>query len=151
MHNILIPLFTFLVALIGSRLTSAGMKWYRSIKVPKWTPGGKVIGMIWTAIYILAAVSALIVWNQYGDQASIMVGLLFLLNGILNVLWSYIFFIRHDYTMAVFEMSALNITTVLLIYTIWPLSILAALLFVPYFIWVSLASYLLCKIKSMNV
>jgi len=150
MHNIIIPLFTFLVALVGSRITTSGLKWYQTINVPKWTPNGKIIGLVWTSIYILAAISALIVWNQYGDQASIGIGMLFLLNGILNALWSYIFFIRHDFTLSVFEASAINITVILLIYSIWPLSLIAALLLVPYFIWVSFATYLTCQIKSLN-
>jgi translocator protein len=150
MHNLFIPLFTFLVALVGSRLTLSGMKWYRTVKLPKWNPNGKTIGLVWTTIFILAAISALIVWNQYGDQASISVGVLFLLNGILNVLWSYIFFVRHDYTLAVFEASALNITIILLIYIIWPLSVVAALLLLPYFLWISFATFLTCKIKGMN-
>jgi len=150
MHNIIIPIYTFLVALVGNRLTNSGMKWYKGLKLPKWTPKGKVIGIVWTAIYFLTAISALIVWNQYGDQASITIGLLFLLNGLLNALWSYIFFLRHDFMLAVFDMSALNITIVLLIFEIWPLSVIAALLLLPYFIWVSFATYLTCQVKSMN-
>jgi benzodiazapine receptor len=150
MYNLVIPLFTLLVALIGSKLTLSGMNWYTTLKLPKWTPQGKVIGIIWTVIFILTAISALIVWNQYGNKASISIGLLFMLNGILNVLWSYVFFVRHNFNLAIFEMSALNITTVLLIYEIWPFSIMAALLLLPYFLWVSVATYLACSIKTMN-
>ncbi len=57
----LIPFFVVIVAWVGRWLTGRGMDWYKTIKLPAWTPSGSVIGMVWTAIFILAAISAVII------------------------------------------------------------------------------------------
>ncbi len=150
MHNIVIPLVTIIIALAGSQLTSQGMKWYGTLKKPSWTPGGGFIGAIWTIIFILAAVSALIFLNLLAEQADISIGLLFVINGALNVFWSYIFFFRHHLGLAIIEMCVLNLSILLLMYLIWPLSTIAALLLLPYFLWVCFATYIAVIVRNLN-
>lgn len=150
MHNIVIPLFTFLVGLIRYRISKTGSKWFRALKHPKGTPSQKTLEIVWQALYVLAAISALIVWNKFGDEASIWIGLVFLLNGILSCLYCYFFYVKNDFTLSVYELSALNITVILLIYMIWPLSVFAALILLPYFVWASFITYLICKGKKLN-
>lgn len=150
MHNIAIPFIAVLIAFAGSGMTRANLPWYKTIKKPSWTPPGSVIGIVWTIIYVLTSASALIVWNLYGDLASITVSMLFLANSALNVGWSYIFFVRHALGLAIIEMCLLNVTTIALMYIIWPLSTLAALLLLPYVLWVIFATYLAVRVKLMN-
>jgi len=150
MHNIAIPFITLLVGIAGHSLTQSGMEWYKTVKRPRWTPSGGTIGIVWTTIYVFAAISALLVWNLYADKAGIAVSMLFVANAALNLGWSYIFFVRHDFGLAVIEMCLLNLTNLILMYIIWPLSLYAALLLLPYFIWVCFATYLSVIIRKMN-
>ena len=147
-----IPVVTVLVAYVGGRLTMRSVAtWYRGILKPTWTPPGSVIGAVWTVLYILAALSALIVWNLPGEismPAAIVV--LFCLNAVVNVLWSYVFFYLHKMGLAIWVCLFLDLTIILLIQFIAPLAALAAWLLVPYAAWVTFASYLNYRVWEMN-
>jgi tryptophan-rich sensory protein len=148
---VVIPLVAILVAYIGGRLTMQSVKtWYRGIRKPAWTPPGGVIGAVWTLLYILAAMSALIVWNIPSVPVPMAVVVLFVLNAIVNVFWSYVFFYLHKPGPAIWVCLFLDLTIVLLIQFIAPLSVLAAWLLVPYAAWVTFASYLNYRVWAMN-
>lgn len=148
---IVIPLVAILVAYIGGRFTMRSVKtWYRGIRKPTWTPPGGVIGAVWTVLYILAALSALIVWNLPSSSVPTVIAALFILNAIVNVGWSYVFFYLHKMGPAIWVCLFLDLTIVLLIQFIAPLSTLAAWLLVPYAAWVTFASYLNYRVWAMN-
>lgn len=154
LNYIIIPLITFLTALAGSLLTSRAMDWYKTINKPSWTPPGSLIGAVWTALFILGAISAMIVWNsslrseQVGRFKWIVA--VFILNAILNVLWSWLFFNQHMLGPAIFEAGLLGASVVVLVILIWPGSALAASLLIPYAAWVLFATFLTYKIWSLG-
>ncbi len=148
----IIPIVAVLVSAIGGRLTTSSVRtWYKTIRKPRWTPPGSVIGAVWTVLYILAALSALLVWNlPDGAPVPLAVASLFVLNAVVNVAWSWVFFSRHRIGPAIWVCLFLDLTIVLLIWLIAPLSPLAAWLLVPYAIWVTFASYLNYRVWAMN-
>jgi tryptophan-rich sensory protein len=152
-NYLIIPLVTVLVSVIGGQFTSGGTGsgWYGAIVNPSWTPPGSVIGAVWTVIFILTTISALIVWNRVPRDTRFwwIVGIL-LLNAVLNVLWSYLFFDRHLMGWAVLEAAALDLTVIALMVLIWPLSRIASLLLLPYAGWVAFATYLTHAVWSLN-
>jgi len=150
-NYLIIPLLTFITAFIGSNITSKGMNWYKTINLPSFAPPGSIIGTIWTIIFILTALSAIIFWNHcYGKRNYRLVVLLFLVNALLNIAWSYIFFGLNLIGLAIFEAGLLGLSVLILIILIYPYSILAAGLLSPYFIWVSFATYLNYTIWTLN-
>ena len=149
---VLIPLITILVAYVGARFTMRSVAtWYQTIRKPTWTPPGAVIGAVWTVLYILAAISALIVWNLPGGASvPATIAVLFILNAVVNVLWSCVFFYLHKMGPAILVCLFLDLTIVLLVQFIAPASALAAWLLVPYAAWVTFASYLNYRVWAMN-
>ncbi len=147
-----IPLVTIAVAVIGSQFTSSGLgSWYRSINLRSWTPPGSVIGLVWTTIFTLSTISALILWNTPSAKAKLpLLAGIFLLNGILNVLWSYLFFSQHQIVAAIFEAILLDLTVIALVILAWPISRLASVLLMPYAVWVAFASYLTYSVWKLN-
>lgn len=143
---------TLVVALSGSALTTPEITtWYATLHLPSWTPPGSVIGLAWTTIFILTAISALVVWkNAPRDSRLWWIVLLFLLNGILNVGWSYLFFNQHLIGASILEMLVLNATTIALVFLIWPINRLAAILLFPYIGWVTFATYLAYSVWLLN-
>jgi tryptophan-rich sensory protein len=127
------------------------MQWYRQLNLPAITPPDYVFGMVWTIIYILATIAALLVWNKHyrNKNFSLIMGL-FAVNAILNLSWSYFFFYKHAIQIALFDCIALAVVTLLLVYYIWPLSRRISALLVPYAIWTIFASYLNFLIWNMN-
>lgn len=148
-----IPLLTLTVAWLGSIFTSIGIEsgWYDIISRPAWTPDGSVIGAAWTIIFILATISALIVWNKFKtDQRFKYIIVLFLVNGFLNFSWSFLFFTAHLIGVAVIWSSLIALSVLILIILIWPKSKLASVLLTPYLGWVIFATYLNMMIWQLN-
>lgn len=152
LNYLIIPLITLVVSVVGSTFTSGGMEWYKTINLPAWTPPGSIIGAVWTTIFILTAISALIVWNNISHKNKIFNKIIavFLLNAFLNVLWSFIFFSQHLIGPAVVEAAVLGLSVIALIILIYPYSKSAALLLAPYAIWVTFATYLTYAIYLVN-
>jgi benzodiazapine receptor len=151
LNYIIIPLVTLATALLGGRLTSGGMGWYKSINLPTWTPPGAVIGAVWTVLFILAAISALLVWNRAPhDSLFWLIIAIFIVNAVLNVAWSWLFFGQHLLGGAIIEAGVLGLSVAALIIFIWPVSFIAAILLVPYFVWVAFATFLTYKVWSLN-
>ncbi len=145
-----IPLITFGVAFLGSSFTNIGMPWYRAIAVPDFTPPGGVIGAVWTVLFFLAAISAILFWNAQRTKIFPLVISVFLLNGVLNAGWSYLFFVKHQIYFAVWESGALAISVLALIIMIWSIKKSAAALLIPYFLWVCFATYLTYQVYLLQ-
>lgn len=151
MRFIFIPLAVLAVALLGSWLTGGGMDWYKTINLPSFTPAGSVIGTVWTIIFILTAISAIIFWGKAPrDRRFWWVLGFFILNGLLNIFWSFLFFNRHWLGAAVWEAGVLDLSVIILIILIWPISRLASMLLAPYAAWTTFATYLTFTVWTLN-
>ena len=138
-----------IVAMTGGALTDIG-PWYRSLIKPSWQPPDWLFGPVWTTIFILAAVSAALAWRAAGETQRRMVAILFVANGILNVLWSLLFFHLKQPLLAGFEVVLLWASIVALIVYLRRFSRPAAWLLVPYLLWVSFATALNWTIVALN-
>ena len=138
-----------IVAMTGGALTDIG-PWYRSLIKPSWQPPDWLFGPVWTTIFILAAVSAALAWRAAGETQRRMVAILFVANGILNVLWSLLFFHLKQPLLAGFEVVLLWASIVALIVYLRRFSRPAAWLLVPYLLWVSFATVLNWTIVALN-
>ena len=89
--NILLTFgLVLLVAGLGTLFTQLGMPWFDSLLKPtEWIPD-YVIPIVWTVIYICIAV-VLFLWTQ-NEGVPRQVVVLFVINGLLNILWCLIFF-----------------------------------------------------------
>ncbi|MEJ2347867.1 MAG: tryptophan-rich sensory protein [Patescibacteria group bacterium] len=151
LHYIIIPLITLLTATLGGNVTTKGMEWYKTINLPSWTPPGSLIGMVWTTIFILATISAIIFWNKSPRNNRFLITvLIFLINAVLNFGWSYLFFGLHKLNLAILESVLLGTSVFVLLFLIWPVSRLASILLLPYGLWVTFATYLTYVVSSLN-
>ena len=149
--HFIIPLITVATAVIGSMFTTIG-PWYRHLAKPAWTPPGSVIGTVWTEIFILSAISAIILW-QKGPRRNKNFSLLFTafcLNACLNVFWSALFFGWHLIGLAVIEAFVLWLSVLLLMVLARKSSKTATWLLLPYLLWTAFATYLTFIIWRMN-
>lgn len=150
-NYLIIPIITVVVSVLGSYLTDLGMDWYDTINLPEITPPGSVIGAVWTVIFILSTISALLVWNlsKRNKRFWWIIGI-FIANAILNVFWSGLFFSLHLIGASIIEMIILEISVLALIVLIWPISRWASVLLIPYAGWVIFATYLAINIWKIN-
>lgn len=139
-----------IVAVAGGVLTTIG-PWYHSLKKPSWQPPEWAFGPIWTVILILAAVSAALAWDAAESAAAkTVIFIVLLINSLLNIAWSGIFFRMRRPDWALVEVALLWLSILALILVLGSHSTTAGLLMVPYLIWVSIASFLNYRIVQMN-
>jgi translocator protein len=162
---IIIPLVTVVVAAVGSIFSQSGMMWYKEELVkPLLTPPNWLFPIAWNIIFILTTISALLVWNSVqaekrfllvfkkkteNNDLPIIMGL-FIANAVLNVCWSLLFFTLHFTYAAFVEMLLLEGTLIALLYLTYNRSKTAAVLLMPYILWIAFATYLTSQIILLN-
>ncbi|MGA2369715.1 MAG: TspO/MBR family protein [Candidatus Korobacteraceae bacterium] len=135
---------------LGSFFTGSSVReWYPQLRKPAGTPPSWIFGPVWTTLYVLMAISAWLVWRQYGNGARPAL-LIFLAQLALNVAWSAIFFGSRMPGVAFAEIVVLWLAIAFNIFVFYLLLPVSALLLVPYLLWVSYASYLNFGIWRLN-
>jgi len=148
---IVIVLAVIAVALIGSHFSVMNRDWYEALRKPSFQPPNWVFGAVWTVLFILAAVSAILIWNTPPrTPLTHWIMALFALNGILNVLWSALFFGDRLIYPAIWDAALLCLSTVMIIILAWPISRAGSILFIPYALWTAFATYLTHTIWKLN-
>ena len=147
---VLCVLWGIVVAGAGAWLTEL-TPWYRALKRPSWQPPDWAFGPAWSVILSLASASAWFAWQNAQDRGSeILVIGLFCANGVLNLLWSPLFFRLRRPDWALLEVPFLWLSILVPIVLLAPLSMTASLLLVPYLLWVSFAAFLNLTVVRLN-
>ena len=149
-HYLIIPLVTAGVAAGGGWLSRSGMEWYRGLRVPSWTPAGNVIGRVWAALYVMAALSAALALNAAPPERYTMVAALYAVNAFLNLAWPYLFFVRRQIGSAALEALLLAASVAVIQGNVLMSSPVAAVLLLPYLGWTLFAARLTYAIYGLN-
>ena len=138
--------------LIGSIFTASAIPvWYASLVKPYFTPPNWLFAPAWLTLYLLMAISAFIVWRTGLDKRQVRVALgIFVLQLVLNVLWSLAFFGLHSLLFGVIVILALWLAILLTIVRFFPISRAAGALLLPYIGWVTFAAILNISIRLLN-
>lgn len=149
---IIIPVVIVATAVIGSRYVKQGIRpWYKELNKPKWTPSGRLIGEIWTFLYVLTGLAVLWYWNvPVVSWMHYIVGAILLVNAYLNATWNKTFFVDHNIAKALQKIKLLNLTTVIATILMAVDSPIAASMMLPYIVWVGIATKLTKEIMKMN-
>ena len=134
-------------ALVGSQFGPG--PWYIALQKPSWTPPNWLFGPVWSVLYIAIAVAGWLVWRSKAVSVTKPI-LLWLLQVILNGLWSWLFFGMRRPGLALIDIIALLLTICCFIATANGTSRVAAWLFVPYALWVGFATALNFAIWQLN-
>jgi tryptophan-rich sensory protein len=143
---------TFTPAVIGSLFTRQAISdWYAYLNKPSFTPPDWLFGPVWTVLYLLMAVSAFLVWQKGLANPQVKIALaLYLLQLILNGLWTPLFFGARLLLVAFCEIVVLWVAIVLTILAFARVSTPAAVLLLPYIGWTSFAAVLNFSIWLLN-
>ena len=137
-------------AVLGGRFTALGIgPWYDGLVKPGWTPPGRVIGAVWTVLYILIAFASARVWSKAGAAPLAYAGVL-VTNLALNAGWCYVFFAARRPAAALIEIGILWATCLALVVLAARVSTVAAWLLAPYAAWVAFAAFLNWNVVKLN-
>jgi len=138
------------VAIAGGVLTVTG-EWYHRLNFPGWKPPDWAFGPIWTAILIMAVVATAYAWDAAPDSGTQHIILMALIiNAGLNILWNAIFFAMKRPDLALIEVFFLWLSILALVLLFAQVSTIAAVLMLPYLVWVGVASALNLAIVRLN-
>jgi len=141
-----------LAGAIGGLFTAPAIPtWYASLRKPSFTPPGWVFGPVWVTLYVMMGVAAWLVWRKGLDDPQVRIALVvFVVQLLLNASWSVVFFGQRSPMGGLLVIGLLWIAILLTIIAFAKLSSAAALLLVPYILWVSFASVLNGAIVRLN-
>ncbi|HUW34437.1 MAG TPA: TspO/MBR family protein [Planctomycetota bacterium] len=128
------------VAGVGS-LSSRPDSWYESVK-PSFTPPNWVFAAVWAVLFFLIVLSMYLSWTRSTREQKPLVAILFAVNLLTNMLWTYFFFTLRKPGLAMVDLVLIWLSALALIIVLWKIERRASLLLVPYVLWVSFAGAL---------
>jgi benzodiazapine receptor len=145
------PLAAFVALVLGvgtviGLVTEPG-SWYAALAKPPFNPPNWVFAPVWAVLYVMIGVAGWLIWSSARSSVAMV---LWWAQLALNFLWSPAFFALNRIGLALFVI-------VLLLIAIWSFVAatarrqpFAALLFVPYGVWVAFATLLNASIYVLN-
>ena len=136
----------------GSIFTSMSVStWYSTLVKPWFAPPGGVIAVIWTVLFMLMGISLFLVWREGLDRPGVKAAIyIFAAQFVVNIAWSAAFFGMRSPLNGLIVIVLLWLMILLTIIKFWRVSKNAALLLVPYILWVSIAMFLNYSILVLN-
>jgi len=154
-QNTLINYFIFYVATLSffavGAITTLGLDWYRTIILPAFALQEFTVAVVWAALFMLVAGSMSMVWNV-APRNKVFTALtaLYMGNGLLVLLWNYLFFGAHQLSYAAGAAGLVLLSVVALLVLTWKISSRASLLLAPYFAWMLYAVYFCYQVTVLN-
>jgi len=137
---------------IGSVFTTPAIpNWYATLEKPFFTPPSWLFAPAWITLYLLMAIAAFLIWRKgLGEEGVKTALVIFLVQLVLNALWSVVFFGLQSPLYGMVVILVLWIAILLTIIKFFKLSTAAGALLLPYILWVSFASILNISIWVLN-
>ncbi len=137
---------------IGSIFTTPNIPtWYATLRKPSFTPPNWLFAPVWTILFLLMGISVYLVWRYGLSNSQVRIALLiFIVQLVVNILWSLVFFGLKAPLAGFFVIIALWLLILLTIIHFSNISITAGILLIPYILWVSFASVLNFMLWRLN-
>ena len=130
----------FLPAVIGMRTPPDD--WFRALRAPPLNPPGWLFAPVWTLLYASIGIAAWLLWRRAPWAQARAPWVAFAAQLALNAAWTPLFFARHRPDVALACILALDLAIAACIVSWSRHRRSAAMLLVPYALWVAFATYL---------
>lgn len=139
------------IGVIGATATQSGIDdWYAMLNKPAFNPPNDLFGPVWGMLYIFMGISFCRVLNQPNSSKRTWAIIIFGVQLILNFWWSFLFFAWHLIDIAFFEIIGIWISVLLMIILFLRIDRVAAVMQIPYLLWISFAALLNGAIWQLN-
>ena len=141
-----------LAGLVGSLATMRSLPtWYASLHKPSFSPPGWIFGPVWTVLYLLMGIALYLVLRKGFSTPGIKTAIIvFAIQLIINTVWSFLFFGAESTLLGLIDVVLLWAAIIVTIGAFADVSKPAALLLVPYILWVSFAAVLNFYLWRLN-
>ena len=125
--------------------------WYSQLIKPTWAPPSYLFGPVWTALYILIAISfGKVFLLFFQKKIPFLIILPFILNLLFNLTFTYFQFGLKSNTLAAIDILLVLGTLIWAMIVIYPHAHWITYIQIPYLLWVSFATVLQLTITFLN-
>jgi len=139
-----------LIGAIGAIWTSSDSSWYRNLSKPNFNPPSWIFGPVWTLLFTLMGISLYFVWTSPPSQIRLIALVLFGVQFLFNVVWSYLFFGLNKPLFSFIEILFLLALIIVTGFYFFKVNRISGYLLIPYFLWTSFASFLNYTLWKLN-
>jgi tryptophan-rich sensory protein len=137
-------------AAFSPALSPAAASWYATLSKPRWLPPDHWLGPVWLVLYLLMGAAAWLIWRERYHRGRGTAMAAYGLQLLLNMLWAPLFFGWHNIGAGLFVSVALWVAIAWTLREFARVQAAAALILVPYLIWVALATKVNLDIWMLN-
>ena len=141
-----------LLGFLSGRLAASGPgnPWFDSLVKPALYPPAAAFGIVWTVLYVMMGLALALVAAARGARGRGLAIGLFVVQLLLNLAWSPVFFGARQITAALWLILVLDLAVILTIVQFRKVRALAAALLLPYLAWILFATYLTFAFLQAN-
>jgi len=140
-----------IVGVLASVISGGGMNTFAEIDKPPLSPPAWLFPVVWTILYILMGISSYLIIQSDAEEGKVDDALrIYMYQLIVNFLWPTFFFNLQWYLFSFLWLVLLWILVLYMIVKFAGISKLAAILNIPYLIWLTFAGYLNFAIWLIN-
>lgn len=150
------PAWIAIAVFVGLNFASASSgsvfkpgSWYAGLNKPSWTPPNLAFPIVWGLLFAINAWAGWLVWETVGTGSPLAFGL-YVVSLMLNAGWSWLFSGRHRMDLALVNVGLLWLSLAAIMVVFWDIRPFAAVLLVPYIVWVTIASALNLRMLQLN-
>jgi translocator protein len=148
---VLVPLI-LLLGFLSSEIAGSGPgnPWFAALAKPAIYPPPQLFGLAWTLFYVLMGIALAIICNARGARGRGLAIWAFVIQFLLNLAWSPVFFAMHQIRWALYVLIALDVMVLVTLVLFWRIRPLAGMLLLPYLAWVLFATVLNYEFRNLN-
>jgi tryptophan-rich sensory protein len=139
-----------LAAVFSPAVSSTAAQWYAALATPKWQLPQQWFRWVWAALYVTMGIAAWVIWRERYHRGRGAAIAAYTLQLLLNALWAPLFFGLKNIDVALFDIVALWLAIAWTIRAFARVRFAAAVILVPYFLWVSYAAAINLAIWRLN-
>jgi tryptophan-rich sensory protein len=130
--------------------SSASNPWFAALAKPAIYPPPAAFGIVWTLLYAMIGLGFALVCASWGARFRVPAILAFVVQLIINLAWSPVFFAMHEIAIALGVLLALDLAALVALVLFWRVRRLAGVLLLPYLAWTLFATLLNWQFMALN-
>lgn len=146
-----VPLI-LLLGFLSGRSVPVGSEsiWYQRLVKPPFTPPDWVFPVVWGLLYLMIGLALAMILHARGARGRGMAIALFVVQLVLNLAWTPLFFGAHHIWGALADLVALLLVAIFTTLLFGRIRTMAAWLMLPYLLWIAFAGVLTLRIGELN-
>lgn len=143
-----IVLLGFLSGVVAQ--SGPGNPWFDALRKPGIYPPPALFGIVWTVLYVLMGLALTTVIIARGARSRGFAIAVFVIQLVLNLVWSPLFFAAHQISASLLLLVVLDAAVIVTIVAFYRVRPRAAFLLAPYLAWILFATLLTWQILDLN-